>query len=374
MAASIESLRSRLDELDDRLLELLAERNRVVSEVAESKLENALPVFVPEREGDKTRSFRARAERFGVDADWAEDFLRMVMSSSRARQSLDRFPSSTAEPKTVLLVGGYGEMGTLYGRVLAASGHRVAKLGREDWPRAGALASGVDLAIVTVDIGETLPVIERLAPFLGDETVLADFTSTKGPPLEAMLAHHPGPVVGLHPMHGPDVENLSRQLMLVCPGRGRERYGWLLRQCELWGMRLKEVDPAGHDRAMHVVQGLRHFVALLHGSFLRAARLRPEEILDFSSPVYRAELMMTGRIFAQDAELYAEIVLADEERRELIRRFFDHHRELIALAEEGDKAGFEREFRAIGDFFGDFAAQALEESSYLIHRLADRFA
>ena len=39
-----------------------------------------------------------------------------------------------------------------------------------------------------------------------------------------------------------------------------------------------------------------------------------------------------------------------------------------------DKAGFIREFEAIGEFFGDFAQQALDESGYLIHRLADRFA
>ena len=80
------------------------------------------------------------------------------------------------------------------------------------------------------------------------------------------------------------------------------------------------------------------------------------------------------RIFAQDAELYADIVFADPERRQLLREFAAHHARLAVWAERDDKEAFVREFTAIGEFFGDFARQAMRESGYLIHRLADRFA
>lgn len=366
-------LRQRLDELDERILDLLAERNEIVRQVTSAKLDRGTPVFVRQREGDKVERFRRQAGERGLDAEWAEDFLRMIMSASRASQSADRFPRSTPEAKTVLLVGGHGGMGTLYGRVLAASGHTVRKLGRGDWGSVDELSRGADVAIVSVPIRDTAEVVRRLAPHLGAGTVLADFTSNKGELMPLMLAVHAGPVVGLHPMHGYDVANLSKQLMLVCPGRGEESYRWLLAQCELWGMRLKEVDPGRHDQAMHLIQGMRHFLALIHGSFLKTVGMSPAEILDFSSPIYRAELMMTGRIFAQDAELYADIVLANQERRDLLRRFLEHHERLIAMVERDDKDGFVAEFRSIGEFFGPFAEQALSESGYLIHRLADRF-
>ena len=113
-------------------------------------------------------------------------------------------------------------------------------------------------------------------------------------------------------MHGPDVANLSKQLMIICPGRRPEEAAWLLDQFRLWGLRVTELDPDRHDQVMHLVQGLRHFVALLHGSFMRSSGLTPGDILDLSSPIYRAELMMTGRIFAQNAELYADIVFSDD--------------------------------------------------------------
>jgi chorismate mutase/prephenate dehydrogenase len=224
-----------------------------------------------------------------------------------------------------------------------------------------------------VPIRTTSTVIKRLAPLLGPDVLLADFTSHKAGPLADMLAAHGGPVVGLHPMHGPDLDHLSKQLLIVCPGRRPGESTWLLDQFRLWGLRIRELEPDRHDQVMHQVQGLRHFVAVLHGSFMRHSGLTPGDILDLSSPIYRAELMMTGRIFAQNAELYADIVFSGEERRRILLDFFDHHRRLAELVRNDDRDGFIREFEAIGEFFGEFAQQALAESGYLIHRLADRF-
>src|SRR5690625_6406502 len=99
-------------------------------------------------------------------------------------------------------------------------------------------------------------------------------------------------------------------------------------------MRIVEADPAKHDHVMNLVQGLRHFVALLHGSFMKEYDLIPTEMLEYSSPIYRAELMMTGRIFAQDAELYADIVFANKERRDLLMKFYEHQGGLMEMRSE----------------------------------------
>jgi chorismate mutase/prephenate dehydrogenase len=183
-----------------------------------------------------------------------------------------------------------------------------------------------------------------------------------------------GPVVGLHPMHGPDVQDLSKQLLITCSGREPEAARWITEQAALWGMRVTKMAPDKHDEGMHLVQGLRHFLALMQGSFLARRGMRPEKILELSSPIYRAELMMVGRIFAQNSELYADIVFGDDERRAMLLDFLEHHGRLAELVRTDDKAGFIAEFDRVGEFFGDFAEQALAESSYLIHRLADRFA
>lgn len=366
--------RLQIDQIDEKILNLLKERNEVSREVVSKKIENQLPIFVAKREQEKTRSFRKKAEDRNLDPEWAEDFLRMIMSSSRASQSNQTFPRSTEEVKHILFVGGEGGMGKLYRSIAERSNYHTYSIDKGNWHELEEIAPQIDMAIVTVPINITEKVISRLSSKLTPSTILADFTSNKATPISAMLKHHQGPVLGLHPMHGPDVPNLSKQLMVVCPGRDADRSTWFVDQCKLWGMRIIEADPEKHDHIMDMVQGLRHYVALLHGSFMKEYDLKPQDILDYSSPIYRAELMMTGRIFAQDAELYADIVFADKERRELLLKFFDHHRQLSEMVKKGNKKEFVEVFEEVTDFFGSFASQALKESGYLINRLADRFS
>jgi chorismate mutase/prephenate dehydrogenase len=296
------------------------------------------------------------------------------MASSRASQSSNEFPRATEDPKHILIVGAKGGMGSLYARIIEQTSHHIYKIDKHNWHELEEIAPKLDLAIVSVPINVTVKVIERLAPKLTSNTILADFTSNKTDPIEAMKEVHDGPVLGLHPMHGPDVDNLSKQLMVACPVRDAEASQWIIEQSKLWGMRVVEADAEKHDHVMHMVQGLRHFVALTHGSFMKTYDLKPEDILDYSSPIYRAELMMTGRIFAQSAELYADIVFANEERRALLLKFIEHNDRLAQMVKNDDKEGFIKEFEAVTDFFGKFASQALKESGYLINRLADRFA
>jgi len=371
---SLSSHRMRIDTIDEQILDLLQERSEIVKDVLLTKIQNKLPIYVAGREENKIQSFREMAVKRGLDPEWAEDFLRMIMSSSRASQSNSEFPCATTSPKTILILGGSGGMGRQYAALFSASGHQVRILDKNDWPRAKELFDGVDLVVVSVPINATETVIREAVSYMTSEMILADFTSNKIDPLNTMLEVHSGTVVGLHPMHGPDVQNLSKQLMMVCTGRNEEHYTWVINQFQLWGMRVLIVDPERHDRIMHMVQGLRHFVALLHGSFMKDFDLKPEEILHFSSPIYRAELMMTGRIFAQDAELYADIVFANEERRQLLLKFLSHHQRLADMVRSGDKKAFIEEFEAITNFFGEFAETALNESGYLINRLADRFS
>lgn len=366
--------RNRIDEIDSKLLDLLAERREIVHEVIDKKIENQLPIFAPKREEEKTEKFRKMAAERNLDPDWAEDFLRMIMSSSRASQSSNEFPRATEEPKHILMVGAEGGMGSLYARIAEQSEHVVYRIDKHNWYELEEMAPKLDMAIVSVPIKVTTEVIERLAPKLNSDTILADFTSNKSEPIKAMKKAHDGPVLGLHPMHGPDVNNLSKQLMVVCPVRDEEASKWFVEQARLWGMRVVEAEPEKHDHVMNMVQGLRHFVALTHGSFMKTYDLKPQDILEYSSPIYRAELMMTGRIFAQSAELYADIVFANEERRELLLKFIEHNDRLARMVQNDDKEGFIKEFEAVTDFFGSFASQALKESGYLINRLADRFA
>ena len=85
-----------------------------------------------------------------MDPDWAEDFLRMIMSSCAAPANRPAsFQAPPLPPKPVLIIGGGGGgIGVQYSNLFSASGHQVRILDKNDMHRAEDLFRAVDLVIV----------------------------------------------------------------------------------------------------------------------------------------------------------------------------------------------------------------------------------
>ena len=148
---------------------------------------------------------------------------------------------------------------------------------------------------------------------------------------------------------------------------------WLLDQFTAWGSIIIQTNAQEHDEIMGLVQALRHFATFAFGQFLRRKRINLHRTLEFSSPIYRLELVMVGRLFAQDPSLYAEIIFASPERRTLLKDYLASLTENFAMLEKGDKALFCAEFKKVADWFAPFSEQAMRESTYLIDKLIERF-
>lgn len=267
------------------------------------------------------------------------------------------------------LIGGAGRMGRLLAESLTAAGHETRVLDAGDWDRAPELLGDADLALLCAPIEAMLEVIPAAAKHLPAEAALADITSVKTPYVRAMLEAHPGPVLGLHPMFGPSVGTLLAQRVVVCPARRPEAYRWFLELLESHGARLVETTPEEHDRMMTAIQAIRHFATLCFGSFLASEGVDAERSLAFSSPVYRLEVDMVGRLFAQDAALYADIMLATPERREAIGRLAELYGRMARLAAANDREGLIAAFEEAAAAWGPEAQRALEESDRVIEFL-----
>ncbi len=188
-----------------------------------------------------------------------------------------------------------------------------------------------------------------------------------------MLAAYAGPVVGLHPLFGPSTSSLDKQVIVATPGRDEHACQWILDQFTAWGGIIVSSDAKEHDDIMAIVQALRHFATFAFGQFLNRQRISLARTLEFSSPIYRLELGMVGRLFAQDSSLYSEIIFASPERRKLLQDFLASLNENRDMLERGDKDLFQEEFRKIAEWFGPFSEQAMRESTFLIEKLTERF-
>ena len=94
--------------------------------------------------------------------------------------------------------------------------------------------------------------------------------------------------------------------------------------------------------------------------------------LAFTSPIYRLELAFTGRLFAQSADLYAEIEMSNPHGAEVRAHFQAAAAQVADLVDRRDRPGFRRLFQGVSDFLGGFEEESMRLSDVVIDTLVSR--
>lgn len=79
VAAQLATLRKSIDNLDDALIRVLAERFRLTQQVGELKAEHQLPASDPNREATQIARLRNLAADANLDPDFAEKWFHFVV-------------------------------------------------------------------------------------------------------------------------------------------------------------------------------------------------------------------------------------------------------------------------------------------------------
>ncbi len=369
----LDRLRRQIDDLDHALIALLEQRNAVVERVAAFKREHAVPIRDAGRERAIIADRRAHGHERALNPETIESIFRLMLWASRDRQAaLNAELPADVEPRRVAVIGGLGQMGRCFATMFEGLGNEVliADLNTPLSPAAAA-AQG-DVVLVCVPIDATRDVIEQIGPHVRGGALLADITSTKTAPVQAMLEHSSAEVLGMHPLFGPSVHSMQGQRIVLTPGRGEGGPAWMRAMLQARELLITETTPEQHDRAMAVVQVLTHFSTEVMGRALQQFGLPLAETLEFTSPVYTMELLMTARHFAQSPHLYAAIQMNNPMRREATDTFLAAAQEVAQIVASEDRDALAAMFDDVHRFFGDFSERALEQSSYLIDRLVER--
>ncbi len=365
-----DQVRQQIDQVDTNLVELIAKRLELTGEVGRLKAQLNLPLYVPSREAEIISQKRRLAKQKGIPEDLVEDVIRRIMRDSYDSQTETRTNATVTNDKKVLIIGGAGQLGALFARLFTQSGYAVDILEKNDWHLAEEKLKSASLVMVAVPIRVTTQVITKLK-YLNPQSILIDITSLKSKPLTAMMEVHKGPVVGLHPMFGPGIKTLAKQTIVVCHGRMQQDYQWLIEQLQSWGAKLSFVESRQHDKFMSIIQVFRHFSTVAHGYHLKEENINLDQVLELSSPIYRLELIMVGRLFAQNPELYSDIIFADKSNIPMIRRFIERFTELLDLLEQQDDKKFTALFNEVSQWFGEHAELFLQESNLMLAKAND---
>ena len=328
------SYSDRLKKTDQRLIALLSDRISLLAASEQPSLDQQLADVAP-----------LLAQAGIPESVWAG------VVNSCYTTLIPKSATNHLSPRKITIVGGCGRMGRLFQEQLSLVGNNVSVLEHDDWEYADQLLSQAELVLVSVPIEYTVDVIKRAAKYLAPTTALCDITSIKAQPNQAMLEHHSGPVMGLHPMFGPNIKSFFGQKVVVCPGRNDDSFQWFLDFFKSQGAELVACTPEEHDRMMVIIQATQHFCRFSLGVFLAEAKIDIEQSLTMSTPNYRQEIDIVKRLFYQNPHLCVDIMLATEERCDAISFLADTYSSLARLVAMKDRDALIQEFEKAQSFF-----------------------
>lgn len=269
---------------------------------------------------------------------------------------------------TIGIIGGTGGMGRLFAPFFERRGHRVLIAGRRTALTYRQLAADSDIVIISTPQEAGIPIIRDIGPLLDENKLLMDFCSLKADIVDAMLTHSKAEVIGTHPLFGPFTTSFKRQNIIICPARGTAWINWCEETLRAEGACVSQMTPTDHDRHMAIVQGLTHFITICVGRTFMKLDMQPKAALHFATPLFRLNMDLVGRLFAQDPSLYSSLVSKNKNIDNILKVFFkamDESRSAL-FDNRVDALAFLKEIR---DFLGSFCEEALDESNLFLDAL-----
>jgi chorismate mutase/prephenate dehydrogenase len=316
VAMTLDELRRHLDDLDERLLRIVADRQSTSREIARVKRATGFATRDYGREREVILGARQLADKVGVSADLAETFMRLLIRSSLTTQEQASVSANGAgSGQRALVIGGAGKMGAWFAAFLISQGFDVEIA--DPKPNAAGLAQisdwqssplTHDCIVVAAPLGITNEILQQLAE-RRPTGVVFDLGSLKTP-LRAGFRALSGAgvaVTSVHPMFGPNTELLSgRHVIFIDLGNAvaleRARALFAPTMAEQVVMSLDE-----HDRLIAYVLGLSHALNIAFFTALAESGESAPRLVQLSSTTFDAQFDIASNVAEESPELYFEI-------------------------------------------------------------------
>ena len=83
---SLDEMRSKIEEIDERIVELIAERTDIAILIAEIKEKEGLPITDEDQEKKVMQRVSKNSELFGVDKEGVERIFQMLIELNKSKQ------------------------------------------------------------------------------------------------------------------------------------------------------------------------------------------------------------------------------------------------------------------------------------------------
>lgn len=346
-AMTLENLRKQLNDVDRRIIDLIAERQRIIGDIGREKIDSGRGTRDFEREKRVLETARAHAGDVGVDADLAEHIMTALIRASLESQERERVAAAGAgDGRRALVIGGAGKMGRWFVEFFRSQGFEtaIADAAAEgdnafaSWQEAG---PGYDIIVVATPLAVSARVLEELAAAAPDGLVF-DIGSLKTPLRRGLAALREAGcrVTSLHPMFGPDTRLLSgRHLIVVDVGvpeataSARELFAATM-------VEQLEMDIDDHDRLIAYVLGLSHALNVVFFTALAESGEAAPKLARMSSTTFDAQLLVSSAVARDNPRLYFEIQKLNDYGAETLDALCESAERVRQTVLDNDEQGF----------------------------------
>jgi len=348
-------LRNRLDDIDSAVVDLIAERQAVVTTIAEHKLKTGLPLRHYEREREVIDRGVARARKLGLSGSVARDILQTLIHHSLSNQETHKLVhSGHGVGRRALVIGGLGRMGEWMSRYLDMVGYSVDVADQverdtpfvrvDDWQ---GVVNDYDLIVVAVPLRPSNDILLRLAE-LKPDCLVFDIGSLKSPMREGLDAMRDNGcrVCSVHPMFGPNEVGLSgRHILFVDVGNqeaiaeARALFAHTAADCV-------ELSLEEHDEVMAWVLGLSHLVNIAFAGALAQSGEKVPLLKQISSSTFNAQLNVATQVVSENPHLYYEIQQGNVNTADVSEHFRKVLNELVTSVADSNEDVFTRHMNA----------------------------
>lgn len=267
------------------------------------------------------------------------------------------------------IIGGKGVMGNWFCNFFRNSGFVVNISDINTKISNCEIAKECKIIVLSTPIKEAVKISQQIGRDLKPNQILMDICSQKEEILDSMLKYSISEVVGTHPMFGPSVSSVKNQNIVLCQGRGTNGFIWIQDLFRKAGANVTDLKAAEHDKQMAIVQSLTHFLSICFAKTLQKMGIHPKDLFNTSTPVFKINSDIIGRLFAQDPELYATLIGSNKYAEQCINLFLESFQDTKQKLITGSHKTATEYITETGNFLGSYKNEAMDRSSKFLNIL-----
>jgi len=345
---NLDELRTNLSSVDSRLIELIAERQKLAGEIGRNKQSSGRATRDFEREKDVLEMARQKADSLSIDPKIAEQIMRTLIRSSLTSQERDRVVAEgKGNGRRVLVIGGAGKMGGWFVDFFSSQGFAVTVADTSvddapnqftDWQDAGVEYDVIVVATPLAVSGQILSVLAELKP----AGLVFDIGSLKTPLREGLtrLKDAGCRVASLHPMFGPETELLSARHLIFVDAGSTEATAAAKELFSATMVDELDMDLDDHDRLIAYVLGLSHALNIVFFTALADSGEAAPKLAKLSSTTFDAQLLVSALVAQDNPYLYFEIQKLNKFGLAPLDALCESAERIRRLVAKGDESGF----------------------------------